>query len=583
MRLKDIYNHFFGIQNHSKSDHQIAQKQNYITQSQSQEGNQNIFNLNTVSKEELKKGNYDIGFILETGNTLLGRNQLEQAEECFQLVIEKDEKNYQGFIGLGNVYHLQGKFQVSQNNFQKALDLNPTAFETNFYMGSILLVQHKFEEAKHQYETALKIYPNSAAAYKNLGYIYFHQQLYEKSHQCTEKALLLNPNNYDIIFNYAKCNMVLGNFDLAIQLFHKCIQLNPSSLQDFLLLGKLYFSQKKLEEADKCFKSALAINPKDSTAENLIKQVEQAQYLISQSKDNQKQMNDVYTKNFFLELGKTYEMQRKYQNASECYQIAQQLNPTNYLIHLILAILYQKIRYLGDPILHLKEALKINPSIQIIHQLLGLNYLCQMKWQEAELELLEYLKNNEEEPQVVNALSIIYLSDQNINQAEQILVKCLQSHPEDIQTSLNLSYVYKRQKKYFEAKEILEKIIKRNPKTSIAFFYLGDICLAEQINIKQAINYFNQAINEDPKCFEAHLWAARACIEQQELIKAQEHFSQALKNSDHYLIKFIIESEKELQNDYLFFKQLEMDEEEGYQQEEEEEDQQEEKIKLFKN
>ncbi|KAL4477401.1 hypothetical protein ABPG74_002551 [Tetrahymena malaccensis] len=566
MRIKDICKHILTENSVKKTNSQNTQEQNKITinQSQSHERNQKLLDLNTISKQELEKGNYDISFVIEIGNTLLDRYQLEKAEECFQFVIEKDEKNYQAFIGLGNLYRLQDKFYQSQEYFQKALNLNPTSFETNYYMGSIFLVQDKFEKAKSQYEMALKINPNSPLAYMNLGYIYFQQQLYEKANQYTQKGLQLDPNNFHLIFNFAQSNMVLGNIDLSIQYLNKAIQLNPSSSEAHILLGKLYFSQKKLEEAEKCFKSTLQINPDSSTAKNLLSDLDIAYQVKQKILEDQKQKNEIFAKNFFLEIGKKYEEQNLYIKAQEYYQIAKQIDPNNYLIHLLLAFLYQKFQFLGDPIPFFKEALKANPSILIIHKVLGLNYLLRQQWENAEFELLEYLKDNEQDSQLINTLSIIYLIQNKLNEAEQILIKYLERYPDDIETLLNLAIAYIYKKKYHQAQELLEKIIKINSKNSLAYLYLGNIYLAEQKDVRQASTYFNQAIIEDPKCLEAHIGLARVCIQQQELEKAQKHFNEVLKINNSIVVKLIINLEQEFSGNYEFFKQfIKYDEENG--------------------
>jgi tetratricopeptide (TPR) repeat protein len=117
---------------------------------------------------------------------------------------------------------------------------------------------------------------------------------------------------------------------LAIEQYEEIVKLDPSSVEDHLLLGRLYSYSNDLTKAEKEFKTAVQLQPDSEEAVTMLA------YLYTQEGDTSKAQqvlsnvpDDERSAKLYETLGYTYEEQKDYKKAIDAYRKAVALDKDN--------------------------------------------------------------------------------------------------------------------------------------------------------------------------------------------------------------------------------------------------------------
>ena len=117
---------------------------------------------------------------------------------------------------------------------------------------------------------------------------------------------------------------------LAIEQYEQIVKLDPKSIEDHLLLGRLYRQNNELLKAENEFKAAVAIQPESEEA------VSTLAYLYNEEGDSNRALQvlsaipeTARTAKLYSALGYTYEQQKQYKQAVDAYRKSTQLDHDN--------------------------------------------------------------------------------------------------------------------------------------------------------------------------------------------------------------------------------------------------------------
>ena len=117
---------------------------------------------------------------------------------------------------------------------------------------------------------------------------------------------------------------------LAIEQYEQIVKLDPRSIEDHLLLGRLYRQNNELLKAENEFKAAVAIQPESEEA------VSTLAYLYNEEGDSNRALQvlnaipeNARTAKLYSALGYTYEQQKQYKQAIDAYRKSTQLDRDN--------------------------------------------------------------------------------------------------------------------------------------------------------------------------------------------------------------------------------------------------------------
>ncbi len=162
---------------------------------------------------------------VDMGRVDAAMGEVGRATRHYEQALEKEPKSKPLLFSLGGLYQKLGEYEKAEEVYRRLLVLYPRDAEGHICLGNVLLAHKKFELAAKEFSTALEFDRNSAVACRNLGYAELRAGAPFSAVKTLERAVTLDPTN------------ALARFDL----------------------GMAYAATAQQAEAQKAFRSGLAI------------------------------------------------------------------------------------------------------------------------------------------------------------------------------------------------------------------------------------------------------------------------------------------------------------------------------------
>jgi tetratricopeptide (TPR) repeat protein len=198
----------------------------------------------------------NVNAFLRLVNTYQEQGKFEQAEEMFKESIARNPNKEKNYIKLGVFYNNLGNYKQAEGMFKKALEISPDDTEALKSLGTLYITQGKFEEAQE----ALKGIQREIG-YFNLGFLYNAQGKYKEAEEELKKAIdvaVYNGQAYAVLGdNYAK----QGKYLQAEESLRKSITIDPVIPEQYIQLAHIYKDQAKYTQAKEELEKAIQVNP----------------------------------------------------------------------------------------------------------------------------------------------------------------------------------------------------------------------------------------------------------------------------------------------------------------------------------
>ncbi len=172
------------------------------------------------------------------------------------------------YMLIGLAYYYLEDFTLALLNFNNYIDSkeNDLLSEAYFYIGSCYLKTHEYDIAMKYIKKSESIYSLNPELHLVKGMIYFHKKMLYHSLDAIQKAEALDSKSTLIKEWKSRILLELGELDKAENSLKDLIEKDKLKSENYSLLGIIYMRNKNIEEAKKCFKRALNLNPDDKTA-----------------------------------------------------------------------------------------------------------------------------------------------------------------------------------------------------------------------------------------------------------------------------------------------------------------------------
>jgi len=320
---------------------------------------------------------------LKDAESLLQKQQYQQAEEKLQALIATQAENPQAWFDLGFAQSHLGKTTEAISAYKKAVALDPKWFEAQQNLGLTLAKSGDLAAAASALKTAVTLAPTTggqqalAAAWLSLAQVTEDSQP-QDSLAAYQKAVELDPTNPDAQLGAARMAERSGNATAAEQQYLKLAEAgNNDSIEQ--LIG-LYLKQKRFAEAESWLHKYIFANPQNAAAQ--------------------------------LQLGKLLAAEGKPQEAIAMLEPAYKASPDPKLAG-DLASLYLETKQYAAAADLLRPLIAQNPNDAQLHLDYGTALMHQLKYPEAQTVLLKAVQLN---PNLVQAYSdLAYAAEQNKN------------------------------------------------------------------------------------------------------------------------------------------------------------------------
>jgi tetratricopeptide (TPR) repeat protein len=293
--------------------------------------------------------------------------------------------------------------------YRAAIDADPTSAYLTSGLAELYAKTGRIRDAVIEAQDIIKRDPNNLEARRLLGRIYLRSLGDMQAGNGSESVL-----------------------KLAIEQYEQIVRLQPESMDDHLLLGRLYRLNNDLQKAEAEFKTAVKLQPESEEA------VTTLAYLYNELGDTARatEVLSSVPKNgrsakLYSALGYTYEQQKQYKNAIEAYRRAIELDRDN----------LDAIRGLAENLLNDGQT-------------------------EAALEQYKVIADaNPEDAQTYIRIAEIYRKQGKFDMALDNLKKAESMVQDSIEVPYNIASIYQAQGRYDEAIPLMKDLLKKTEKS----------------------------------------------------------------------------------------------------------------------
>lgn len=183
---------------------------------------------------------YTYGKLLEESGESAG------AEKQYRTSVQKDPRYYKGWLNLGRVSAIGGKFDQAENAYRQAAVLEPGSYEANYNLANTLFKQKKYQSAVEYFEAAKK-QENTRDVVLPLATSYEESGQHEKAAKAYADFLGENPKDRVALerLGYLYFRKI-RNKEKALEQFNKLLKYYPDSdkAQEYKGMVQLIEKQK---------------------------------------------------------------------------------------------------------------------------------------------------------------------------------------------------------------------------------------------------------------------------------------------------------------------------------------------------
>lgn len=377
-------------------------------------------------------------------------------------------------------------------------------------------------------ERAATLDPGHVAleAYETLGEAHWRLREYEKALNAFNRVLSLRPNDARILLRLAALHSDFDRKQEAIEAYKHALDLYPTrdtKVEAYSNLGHIYKELGRLSEASRAFKEAIQIQPDNAftrfslgevdlelgDAEAALEQYQALTLLKSNYADDlhlmiyQRAIHDnPEDPNAHFNLGNTYYLAGRYEDAIEPYKQAIRLRPNLQLAYSRLGYSYVQVGKYGEAVEAYEGAVRVDPQSYIDHTNLGLAYLYVGSDQPGIAHLKEAIHVKPESADAHNNLGYGFRSTGRDAEAIAPLKQAIHLEPDHKLAHFNLGMVYRNIGRYEDAVRSLKRAIRLDPEDPERHFYLGNT-YHDMKRHKEAVGPYKEAVNLKPNFVEA--------------------------------------------------------------------------------
>jgi superkiller protein 3 len=273
-----------------------------------------------------------------------------------------------------------GNYADAAELFRNVEATDPGATNALLFAAKALVHLDKFSEAEAALRRYLATHTDSAEALYLLGYVLNRQNRPADSLAVYTKAAARQPPTGDDLKIVGLNYVLLYDYTSAIHWLEKAVELDPKNHEAWYFVGRAYYTQSRIPEAEAAFERALELNPSDVKAENNLGLVLESEAHPAEAIEAYKkaiawqQDNEVRNEQPYLNLGGLLLDQDRAEEALPVLEEAVRLTPANSLCRMKLGIALLRTSRLDKAQIELEQAARLDPENAAIHFQLGKLY-----------------------------------------------------------------------------------------------------------------------------------------------------------------------------------------------------------------
>jgi tetratricopeptide (TPR) repeat protein len=337
------------------------------------------------------------------------------------------------------LYKRQGEIDKAIEWFEKAIAKKPENAEAHYMLGELYGQKGRIQDMVREFETSLshsKKYEKEIIVYRqkyfadnfNAGVKAANEENYAAALQGFMNARVIEPEQIDSYKNLAYVYMRMDSIPAVLRSYRELLAIKPDDYETYMTMASIHNQRQEYEKSAELLQKAVAAAP-DSARPRIIG-----------------------------DLGITYDMMGKPEEAMKTYQDALKMSPGNKDLLFNLGRLYLMRDDYANAINQLTEVLKQNPEDFEVNYNVGLSYLkIGERLDKRAREIEDEAMTAKKKPNTARIDSLRQAANANFNGAMPYLKKAVELKPDQGSAWHNLGVGYMRAGDQEKAKEAFAK------------------------------------------------------------------------------------------------------------------------------
>lgn len=203
------------------------------------------------------------------GRYLVGRHDYQSALQEFDKAISLDAKAVEPLVAKGDVlaFAVNDK-KAALETYHAAIRVDSQNARAHYGLGSVLMETGQLAEAKTEFTQVTHLAPKNSSAWLSLGAVATNMNDLNAALSAFDKAAVLDPKSAPPQVARGDIFVMQGKADAAISAYSEALRLEPRTPTALIRRGLMEEKLKRYVEAEKDYRTAIAIDTKDSLATN---------------------------------------------------------------------------------------------------------------------------------------------------------------------------------------------------------------------------------------------------------------------------------------------------------------------------
>ena len=496
---------------------------------------------------------------LSTGVTvsqlLVASGRINEAEKVLQTLVERAPDQRVLNYNYAQVLTKLGRGDESKQYLERAVELDPTFGPAVLQLVEIYQQSQEWDKAALVLQPLIEQDPMNIELQRQQAYFYLRAGSPEKSRAIFKQLVDADPKDARSMFYLAESLSDLEQYEQAEAIYRKLLEQTPNDPDLLASFGLTQVAQRKLDEAERTFKSLLAVQDVPDNlvalAKTQLANIELLRGHYDAAVNAAKPVLIFHDKPNTQAIAIAMEALKKEKRYSDAIALLQPIadkfgsDPfVNARYVDLLSRMGQKEKaetmarqqakfgtrntiasaealiQSDDPqaaVALINDALKTKPDDIDLQFELGSAYERAGDHASAEKEFLQILQNHPDHAQTLNYLGYMWAdANQNLDRAVEMLTRAVKQEPRNGAYIDSLGWVYFRQGKLDLAERYLSDASRLLPRDATVKEHLGDV-LAKRGDYKRAIEQYRTALALEPEAKdEAKLRSKIAEVEKQQ-------------------------------------------------------------------
>lgn len=340
---------------------------------------------------------YDRAERLERAATLIGNNQLAEAEQLLNQVLKVAPDEASALNLLGAIRAKQGRLDEAETLFSRAVRSDASMTGAHMNLAYLYLLKKAPEKTATELKEVLRLEPGNAEAGYRLAWLLLSQGRIDECISFVEKLKESQQLSAPLLKVLGDAYLKKGERTAGVSALKSAIELSPDDAASRFALGIAWLkAPPDLQEAEQSFRQFLKLQPDDAQGQLHLgyvllkeKQYGEARELLEKSIQK-----GSATPEAFYYLGLIAQGQNEDERAIELFEKAIQLAPSFAYVHVALGATYLKLKDYTRAQGALETGVKLSPEDSKAHYNLAMLYARQKNPSRAqeEMRIVEKLK-----------------------------------------------------------------------------------------------------------------------------------------------------------------------------------------------